>query len=147
MPAPMLRNMMQPKNSLFRAAAVMVCAKAFNTSPEAMAKKMYGKDHGLETLTRAASARASLTNTGTLAHDVVYSQLIQKITALSAAAGLMQLGMKVDLSGVASITIPGRTYNPQAAGDWIGEGQPIPVRRPTISALLGRRPGACSRQM
>ena len=59
--------------------------------------------------------------------------MIQKITALSAAAGLMAQGMKVDLKGAASITIPGRTYNPASAGDWIAEGQAIPLRQPTIA--------------
>jgi hypothetical protein len=136
-PAPMLRNVMQPKNSIFRAAAVMVRAKVTNSTGEATAKSLYGNEHGLAfLLIRAASTPASLSNpawAGVWGHDVVWSQLIQKITALSAAAGLMILGLKVDLTGVASITIPGKTYNPQAAGDWIGEGMPIPVRRPTIA--------------
>jgi hypothetical protein len=136
MPAPLLRNVMQPKNSLFRAAAVMVRAHATGTSPEATAKKLYGKDHGLEPLiTKAASSPATLTNptwAGGVGHDIVASQLIQKITALSAAAGLMMLGMKVDLSGLASINIPGRTYDPTAAGDWIAEGAAIPFRKPSF---------------
>ena len=138
MPAPLLRNVMQPKTSLFRAAAVMVRAKVTNATLEATAKKLYGKEHGLDQLiTRAASTPASLTNpawAGTVGHDVIYSQLIQKITALSAAAGLMTLGAKVNLTGVQSITIPGRTYNPASAGDWIGEGAAIPVRHPVIAS-------------
>ena len=128
----------QPKNSLFRAATVMVRSHATKASPEAVAKQMYTKDHGLDHLiARAASAPASLGTpawAGVVGHDEIFSQLIQKITALSAAAGLMMAGMKVDLSGLASISIPGRTYNPNAAGAWVGEGQPIPLRQPSIAA-------------
>jgi hypothetical protein len=134
---PTLRDALRPKNSIFRAAAVMVRAKATNSTVEGTAKKLYGKDHGLsELFTRAASTPASLTIpgwAGLTGHDVVYSHLIQKITALSAAASLMTLGLKVDLTGVQSITIPGRTYNPASAGDWIAEGAAIPVRHPTIA--------------
>jgi hypothetical protein len=46
----------------------------------------------------------------------------------------MARGIRVDLTGVGSITIPGRLYDPAAAGDWIGEGAPIPMRYPIISA-------------
>jgi hypothetical protein len=139
-PAPMLRNYnpTRPKNSLFRAAAAVVRAHATGMTPEQTAKKMFGKDHGLEfLLTKATSSPATTTTpgwAGVLSHDVIRSDLIQKITALSAAAALMTLGMKVDLSGLASVTIPGRTYDPIAtvAGAWIGEGQPIPMRQPPI---------------
>lgn len=115
----------------------MLRAHVSGTSPEQAAKKLYGKDHDLGFLiSRATSAPASLTNptwAGILAYDMIYSQLIQKITALSAAAGLMVQGLKVDLTGLGSITIPGRVYEPTAAGDWIGEGQAIPLRQPTIA--------------
>ena len=102
------------------------------------AKSLFGKDHNLGPLVnRAASNPATLTDPswlGVIGHDVVYSQLIQKITALSAAAGLMAKGIRVNLTGVGSITIPGRLYNPSSGGDWIAEGQAIPFRQPLISA-------------
>lgn len=128
---------MRPKNSLFRAAAVMLRAHVTGVSPERTAKELYGKDHGLDQLiTRTASTPASTSTPawlGIIAHDVVWTNLIQKITGLSAAAGLMAQGIRVDLSGVASITIPGRLYNPASGGDWIGEGQAIPFRKPILS--------------
>ena len=121
----------------FRAAAAVLRAHVTGVSPERVAKQLYGKDHGLEPLiTRSTSAPATMTDTtwaGPLVHDLIRSELIQKITALSAAAGLMKLGLKVDFTGTKSITIPGRVYNPASAGDWIGEGAAIPVRHPTIA--------------
>jgi hypothetical protein len=50
-------------------------------------------------------------------------------TQKNPAAALMEAGMHVDLSGVASITIPGRLYDPTSAGGWVSEGAPIPVVR------------------
>ena len=131
-----LRQVYQPKNSLFRTAAVTLRAHVTNTTREVAAKKLYGKDHGLDNLIfRSTSNPATLTTPGwadTLGHNVVRSDLIQKITGLSAAAALMEAGVKVDLTGVASITIPGRKYNPASAGAWIAEGAPIPVKGPII---------------
>ena len=100
---------------------------------------MYAKDHGLEFLLTKATSSPAITTTpawaGTLAHDVIRSDLIQKITAISAAAALMTQGMKMDLTGLASVTIPGRPFDPTgaAAGAWIAEGFPIPMRQPAIS--------------
>jgi hypothetical protein len=138
MPAPDLRTALRPKNSIYRAAAVMLRAQLSDSpsSPEQAARKMFGKDHGLDLMLRATSSPATLTTptwAAVVAHDVIRSELIQRITGLSAAAGLMQRGLQIDLSGVASVTIPARIYNPAAAGDWIGEGQPIMLRQPTIA--------------
>ena len=96
---------------------------------------MYGKDHGLDLLLRATSQPATVTNPGwaaELGRNVIYSQLIQKITALSAAASLMEVRLKIDLTGLASVTIPGRQFNPATAGGWIAEGMPTPDRKPII---------------
>jgi hypothetical protein len=138
MPAPSLRDARRP--SIYRAASAVLRSKASSKrgpdlSPEAAAQRLYGKDHGLDLMLRATSSPAELGTPGwaaDLGRNVVYSQLIQKITALSAAASLMDVGLKVDLTGLGSITIPGRSFNPATAGAWVGEGQPIPHRAPVI---------------
>jgi hypothetical protein len=106
--------------------------------PRSITFNQFHKTSKKPLITRAASSPATLTDpawAGGIGHDVVRSDLIQKITALSAAAGLMTLGMKVDLAGVASIKIPGRTYDPTGAvaGDWVAEGAAIPFRQPLIA--------------
>jgi hypothetical protein len=86
---------------------------------------------------RAASSSADLSTpawAGVLGHDVVRSDLIQKITALSAAASLIDAGLRVDLTNVASISIPGRTFSPSTGGAWVAEGQPIPVKSTPLIA-------------
>jgi hypothetical protein len=122
-------------SALYKAAACVLRGQATNVAPELVARSLYGRDEALELIIRAASSPASLTApqwAGIVAHDVIASELIQKITALSAAASLLQAGLKVDLAGKGSITIPGRKYDPTAAGGWIQEGAPIPFRQPLI---------------
>jgi hypothetical protein len=131
------RRQLATTNFICRAAAAHLRAAVTQTSPEFAAKKLFGKLHGLDPfLTRATSTPATLTNpawAGVVAHDVIASELIQRITALSAAASLMGRGMKVDLTGVGSMTIPGRLYSPSAGGGWIAEGGAIPMRQPNIA--------------
>ena len=81
------------ENALFRIATCMIRAHAAEQTLETAAKKLYGKDHGLDLIWRAVSNPATLTNPGwadTVGHNVVRSDLIQKITGLSAAAALME---------------------------------------------------------
>jgi hypothetical protein len=125
-------------NSIYKAAAAHLRAYVEETSLDLAARKLFGKDYDDvgSLVTRATSTPATLTTpswAGTAAHDVVASELIQRITALSAGAALMARGMKVNLTGVASITIPGRVYNPSSPpGGWISEGAPIPVEKSSV---------------
>jgi hypothetical protein len=121
---------------LHKTAAVMLRAHASGVAPEAAAKALFGKDHGLSDVLRAVTAPADLTTppwAGIVAHDIIRGDLIQKITGLSAAAALMQSGLQVDLTGIGSLTVPGRLYDPTAAGGWVAEGQPIRVRTPVLT--------------
>jgi hypothetical protein len=108
---------------------------ATGAAPEKVAKSLYAGDDSVAAVIRAASTEADLTTpgwAGVLARDVIASELIQKLTALSAAASLMQRGLRVDLTGKGSITLPGRSFAPQTAGGWILEGAAIPLRQPPI---------------
>jgi HK97 family phage major capsid protein len=131
---------MLPRRSsspLYRAAACVVRGAATDTAPERVAKDLYAGDDNVPLLLRAASHPATISNVawgGIAAHDVIASELIQRLTALSAAANLMQAGMRIDFARRASITIPGRSFNPQSAGAWISEGSAIPFRQPPILA-------------
>jgi hypothetical protein len=62
------------------------------------------------------------------------SGVLQSITSLSAAAGLIARGLHVDLDGIGSLRIPGRVVNPTLAGTWIAEGLAIPIRALTLFA-------------
>ena len=63
MPAPMLRNVRQSqKTSLFKAAAVVLRAHVTGSSPDLVATKMYGRDHGLDPLDHQSCQRTCFTD-------------------------------------------------------------------------------------
>jgi hypothetical protein len=135
-PTPMPRSSSRRSSILYRAAACTLRSAATGMSPQKIARTLYPGDDSVQLVLRAASAPATITDPawfGLISHDIIASELIQKLTALSAAANLMQRGLKVDLTGKGSITVPGRLYDPSAAGAWIAEGQPIPLRQPSIA--------------
>jgi hypothetical protein len=120
---------------LYRTASCLLRAHVDGVTPDVAARSLYGREHGLDTVLRAASSPATLTGStwaSPVAQNLIRGDLIQPLTALSAAANLMQSGVKVDLTGVASITVPSRQFSPSTAGGWIAEGMPIPARSPTI---------------
>src|SRR5215813_11875428 len=98
---------------------------------------MFGQgDAPTQLILRGATAPATTgaaSWAGVLSQQVV-EDFVASITALSAAASLVGRGMRLDLTGLASIRIPQRTFDKNAAGSWIAEGQPIPVRNLSVSA-------------
>jgi hypothetical protein len=70
---------------------------------------------------------------GVLAEQVV-DDFILSITVLSAAAGLIQRGMRIDLTGIGQVKLPRRTFDPTAAGGWVGESSAIRVRNLSVTA-------------
>jgi HK97 family phage major capsid protein len=133
-PAPSLRE--NSRSMLYRSAAAYLRGHVNGTTPDVAARALYGREHGLDPVLKAASSPATLTDpawAGPAVQNLIRGDLIQQITALSAAAALMEACVKVDLSGIASITIPGRLYNPASAGAWVAEDTPIPVRTPQLT--------------
>jgi hypothetical protein len=97
---------------------------------------MYGTaDPATAALTRAASTQATTTDS-TWAGAIARSALDDAIAAaasLSAGADLIIRGRKVDLTGIAHLTVPGRVVSAAAAGAWVKEGQPVPVRAQSVT--------------
>ena len=98
-PAPSLREI---RPSIYRAACAVLRSKASSKtgpdlSAEAAAQRLYGRDHGLDLMLRATSSPATLGTPGwaaELGRNVIYSQLIQKLTSLSGAASLIEVGLR-----------------------------------------------------
>lgn len=90
-------------------------------------------------ITRATVAGASTGEdawAGALAAEAT-GAFFGSLAPLSAGARLVAAGARVTLNGTASITFPGRSSTP-AALPWVGEGEPIPVRRIDLTgATLG----------
>jgi hypothetical protein len=126
----------QPATVLYRAAAAHARARVEpRTTAEVAAETMYGVRDPAVILARAASSPAVLTNTswaGALA-AVAVDDAIMAMSTLSAAADLIGRGTKVDLTGIAHLTVPGRVTSVSAAGQWVHEGSAIPVRSQSIT--------------
>ena len=145
MPAPMRKSVgsdeprvfrARPANILDRTCAAFARASATRTTPEAAAHTMFGDaDQPTLALTRAASTQATTTDStwaGALARSAV-DDAIAAATSLSAGAELITRGRKVDMTGIAHLTVPGRIVSPAAAGSWVREGNPIPVNSQAVT--------------
>jgi HK97 family phage major capsid protein len=119
----------RPRDYLYRAASAHIRAHLKGDSVERHAKEMFG-DPVTDLVIRAASSAATTTSpswASALAQQVV-DDSIMAIATLSAAAGLISRGMKIDFARRASIRVPGRILDATDAGQWVGEGKPIVVR-------------------
>jgi hypothetical protein len=59
---------------------------------------------------------------------------IMAVASASAAAGLIQRSMKIDFERRASIRLPGRILDASDAGQWVAEGEPVPLRSQRMTA-------------
>jgi hypothetical protein len=126
----------RPQDYLYRAAASFVRAHALGTLPASCAKELFGDPVTNLIIHRAASS-AAVTGTpswaGALAEAVV-DDLIMAIATVSAAAGLIARGMKLDFGRRASIRVPGRILDASDAGQWTAEDHPAVMRVQRMTA-------------
>jgi len=126
----------RPATYLHRAAAVHVRRHVTNETLEKSASKLFGDDRVTPFVLRGAVSPATTTGAtwaAPIAGQAV-DDFVVSIETLSAAAGLIQRGMKLDLTGFAQIKLPRRTRDLSAAGSWVNEGSPIRVRNLSITA-------------
>jgi len=120
----------RPRDYLYRAASAHIRAHLKGGSVERHAKEMFDDDKVTDLVIRAASSAATTTSptwASALAQQAV-DDSVMAIATLSAAAGLIQRGMKIDFARRASIRVPGRILDATDAGQWVGEGKPGVVR-------------------
>jgi HK97 family phage major capsid protein len=121
---------------LYRAAASHIRAHQLgNANAERVAKELFDEPV-TQWVIRAASSVATIGSpawAGALAEQAV-DDSIMAIASVSAAAGLVQRGLKIDFARRASIRVPGRIMDATDAGQWVGEGKPIVVRTQRMTA-------------
>jgi hypothetical protein len=121
----------RPAVYLYRAGACHVRSFIEKSTPEAVARQLFKGDPVTDMVLRATSSAATVGNpgwAGALARTTI-DDSIAAITSVSAAAGLIARGTKLDFADYASIKIPGHLVDASDAGSWLGEGQPIRVRQ------------------
>jgi hypothetical protein len=84
-----------------------------------------------QTVTRAAGPPADTTNAATLATTIV-RDLIAALAPTCASAALLDACLRLDFARAQKITLPNFAAS-AANSSFVGEGQPIPVRKLTIS--------------
>src|SRR6516165_12318185 len=121
---------------LFRACAAHLRAHVSRSSPEREAKSMFGDDAVTDIVLKAASQPAAISGTSgwaaSLAGIAIYD-LVQTAASLSAAADIINRGLKLNMDGIAEYRVPGRVLNAAAAGQWVAEGMAAPVRALSFS--------------
>src|SRR5262245_33112120 len=120
----------RPAVYLYRAGAAHVRSHITRASPERCAQELFGNDSVTDLVLRATSAPAAISGTAgwaqALAGVAIYD-LIQSTVSLSAAADVIDRGLKLNLDGIAEHRVPGRVLNAAAAGQWVAEGMAAPV--------------------
>jgi hypothetical protein len=103
----------RPGVHLVRAAAAHVRAFATKSTPARCVEQMFGRDVVTLEILRSASAPATTIATGwakELAGVAIYD-LVQQATSQSAAATLIDRGLRLNMDGIAEYHIPGRVLN------------------------------------
>lgn len=132
---------LQPVDLFFRAAAVAAMQRITQQPIEAVRAKLYGDDEATMWAVRAVTNPAQ-TGVPGWAQELVQTAtaaFLNLLTPNTIFPTLRARGQSFTFGpGQGAIRVPGRAATPTLAGAWVGEGQPIPVRRlGLISSLLG----------
>lgn len=120
-----------PLKDFRRALAVKALAFVRDRDINQTAERLYGKAEG-DLIAKAATNPTTTDDVGGFA-GVRIGPFLRALRGRSAAAQLMVLAPDVDLTGLASITLPRATTEfPNAS--WVAEGGPAPVFRGTLAA-------------
>jgi hypothetical protein len=128
-----------PRHKHFIRAAYAEAAGMLRKVPaEEILRSKWGHDDAAVALLNRANPGAAMTTVpswaGALASNS-FSSFVTDLAPASAAARLIELGIKVDLTGFSTITVPARN-GPAVAAPWVGEGAGIPVVKATLAAAV-----------
>jgi hypothetical protein len=124
----------RPADHLYRSAAAHLLASHRRTSVDAVIRNEFPGDQVAGLVTRTATTPATIGMSGwadVVAGDAVADAVVG-LAGPSAAAELIRRGLRLNLAGVGSITLPGRIILAADAGSFVGEGDPIQVRELTL---------------
>lgn len=125
------KKKIEPADYLFRAMAVGVRSFTEQVPLDQALRNMYGNDEGLQIVMRAA-VNPAMTSVAGWAAELVQTAngaFLDRIIQDSIYGPLSAMGQRYDLGRNGSLKIPTRASTPKAAGSWVGEGAPKPVKR------------------
>jgi hypothetical protein len=122
------------RTAIHRSLAAHVCGKIHNQRPSDFAEKSWPEAERVHFLTRAASSPTDTTSASALSITKVSPLFL--VAPGSAAAKLFNMAMKVDLSGIQTVSVPYVVSHPLLL--WTAEGAPIAVAQAqTGAAVIG----------
>jgi hypothetical protein len=135
-----LGGKLRPSTHLTRAVFARVRASAnrlSGASAEDITRSLWGDDAPTLLILKGSVVPASTTGAGwanTIAATAV-ADFVASLTPYGAAAQVIAAGVRVDLTGVSTISVPRRATAVDAALAWIAEGAPIPVKQYALDAV------------
>lgn len=130
-----------PRDLLVRMAVLHFRARAQNTSIEALRATMYPERAELEAVVKAVTNPAQTTVAGWAAElvETAVADFLDSLRQASVYGALRGMGASFTFGRNGAIKIPSRAKARRAPGDlagaFVGEGQPIPVRRGSTASV------------
>ena len=127
----------EPREHVVRAMTVHFIAKMTGRNPEAVLLERYPGDEGTAVVLRSAMAPAQTTVAGWAAElvNIVVADFLNQLPIIAIYPRLAAKGPRYTFGTAGVIKVPARAATPQINGSFIGEGQPIPVRKLGLSAI------------
>jgi HK97 family phage prohead protease/HK97 family phage major capsid protein len=127
----------EPREHIVRAMAVHVISKIMNRPAEDVLRERYPGDEGTGVVLRAANAPAMTTVAGWAAElvNIVVADFLNQLPILAIYPKLALKGPRYTFGNNGVIKVPARNATPTINGSFVGEGQPIPVRKLGVSAI------------
>jgi HK97 family phage major capsid protein len=126
-----------PRDLIVRGAAIQLLAHINKVPLMEMTKRMYGDDESTMWLMRAATNPA-MTTVPTWASELVQTGIADFLNTLpvdSIYRPLSAMGARFSFGRNGVIRVPSRSATPNVSGAFVGEGQPIPVRRLGLTSI------------
>ena len=127
----------EPRDHIYRAMTVHFISKMQGRQPDDILRERYPGDEGTGVVLRAAVAPAQTTVAGWAAELVgtAIADFLNQLPVSSIYPRLASKGPKFTFGRNGVIRVPARSATPTINGSFVGEGQPIPVRKLGLSAI------------
>jgi len=127
----------KPHELVAKAATAFFLARMQNKPLDEVLRQHYPRDENVGIVLRAATQPAMTTVAGWAAElsAIVVADFLNQLPRNSVYPTLSSIGPKFTFGANGAIKIPARLATPKINGSFVGEGQPIPVRRLGLSSI------------
>ena len=134
---PQAARKLEPRDHIYRALTAHFIAKMQQKTIDEVLRERYPGDEGTGIVLRANMAPA-MTTVATWANELVgtaVTDFLNQLPTNTIYPKLAAKGIKFNFGRNGIIKIPGRSATPSINGSFVGEGEPIPVRKLGLTAI------------